>query len=933
MADPLQQLQDIVNQVPVEHTEIGTDEIMQLLNSSLEKGEPFASEFNKRVIIPLTDKINQKIYVTNIKVDGEQIGSYITDSLQKQTDDAIKSTSKDISKKLDSLPDSLNFKKDSNLDLKSMLGIGDKKSSLLTTHKWNKLQRDIIEKARKAVEQATFKLHIADSTKKVTGSGNHYITLKDFLGMDRAYSSPALTWKWHGLQYDIIKKAKEAVGKVDFALTSIDETVDGKTRKVHKITLKDFMGFDKTHKSIFATISWNNLQRKIISKAKEAVDNTTFELNELAPYSNTKTKKQVKQINLKDFLGINETSLWTKHRWNDLQRDIIKKAKKAIDDVKFELNEVEPRKWLFGKKIKKVDLSDFLNIKEEKPSLWTKHRWNDLQRTIIQKAKDAVGKTEFDFKQEADEKKQVQEPAETQTQKGQFKSLLDEEPIVKVGSFEKEAIKQLKGILGAEKVIPMKEKKTEEVTESKLPWWLKMLGYAGLGLIAGGLMTGISGLFDSGPFKGLKKIIARGAIKVGTVLTKFTGKFILDHFASLAKLMGRHLDDFAKIFGKEALHLVKPVSGLLKGIGVKLSKAGAKMFGKSAIKKIPLIGALFGLGFGISRFIAGDITGGLLEIASGVASIAPGPGTMISIAIDSFLAYRDIKGGGAKELGKKSTFSKNWREKLLPMIEKIPMINALIKLPKALGAFSTGDWKTGLKELAFILPGLEPLYNFFAEAKEEQKQNAAAGKVMSMRDIIQDMLTKKITKFYDSAPWWLQKIMKATMPDILKDAGEPVEPTEDQEKKWAKTQAIADAKAAKAENDAKPKANDFIWRAGQQSQPFDSKDNIISVKDKGVFEELIKYLKGDSKDKNAEKFIKEFTKASSNQQAQMSKEFKKLIDTIKEMFVQQQPQPAMSQVPSSQSNGTYADSNDIRDPAYILRARVWDRLRNGYVIV
>ena len=76
-------------------------------------------------------------------------------------------------------------------------------------------------------------------------------------------------------------------------------------------------------------------------------------------------------------------------------------------------------------------------------------------------------------------------------------------------------------------------------------------------------------------------------------------------------------------------------------------KAGSKILGKtllkSAVKKIPIIGAIAGIGFGIGRLMSGDISGAAMEVASGAASTIPGAGTAASVGIDAALAAKDIK--------------------------------------------------------------------------------------------------------------------------------------------------------------------------------------------------------------------------------------------------------------------------------------------------
>jgi hypothetical protein len=69
-----------------------------------------------------------------------------------------------------------------------------------------------------------------------------------------------------------------------------------------------------------------------------------------------------------------------------------------------------------------------------------------------------------------------------------------------------------------------------------------------------------------------------------------------------------------------------------------LIRAGAK----SLLKKIPIIGAVAGLGYGASRLMNGDLTGAAGEVASGAASTIPGVGTAASLGIDAALTAHDI---------------------------------------------------------------------------------------------------------------------------------------------------------------------------------------------------------------------------------------------------------------------------------------------------
>ena len=79
-------------------------------------------------------------------------------------------------------------------------------------------------------------------------------------------------------------------------------------------------------------------------------------------------------------------------------------------------------------------------------------------------------------------------------------------------------------------------------------------------------------------------------------------------------------------------------SKLLAKLGI---KTGGKGVLKSLAKKLPIIGAVAGLVFGIERAIAGDNLGAALEVISGILG-ATGFGVKGSIGIDAFLIGRDI---------------------------------------------------------------------------------------------------------------------------------------------------------------------------------------------------------------------------------------------------------------------------------------------------
>jgi hypothetical protein len=97
------------------------------------------------------------------------------------------------------------------------------------------------------------------------------------------------------------------------------------------------------------------------------------------------------------------------------------------------------------------------------------------------------------------------------------------------------------------------------------------------------------------------------------------------------------------------------LGGLARGGAARVAGRGilgrfGKVGLKSVLKKIPLVGAVAGLGFGASRLLTGDWKGALGEVASGAAGSIPGIGTAASMGIDAAMAARDagmFEGGEA----------------------------------------------------------------------------------------------------------------------------------------------------------------------------------------------------------------------------------------------------------------------------------------------
>ena len=174
-------------------------------------------------------------------------------------------------------------------------------------------------------------------------------------------------------------------------------------------------------------------------------------------------------------------------------------------------------------------------------------------------------------------------------------------------------------------------------------------------------------LWDFFKGKGGKKLAVKEAEELaakegGKLATKAAGKVVAKEGTEIAAKEGGKLitsavgKEGAEIAAKEGTEVAAKAGGKAGGklvaeegakVGGKaLAKEGAKIggkaLGKSLLKKIPLIGAVAGLGFGAQRALHGDWLGAAGEVASGAASTIPGLGTAASVGIDAALAGRDI---------------------------------------------------------------------------------------------------------------------------------------------------------------------------------------------------------------------------------------------------------------------------------------------------
>ena len=111
-----------------------------------------------------------------------------------------------------------------------------------------------------------------------------------------------------------------------------------------------------------------------------------------------------------------------------------------------------------------------------------------------------------------------------------------------------------------------------------------------------------------------------------------------------AKTKSETAKSVAKAAKKKVTKAVNKAAGkgITKAATKTAAKTTAKAAGKTIIKKVPLLGLAAGVFFAADRIMHGDLLGAGMEVVSGAASIVPGFGTALSVAVDAGLAAKDL---------------------------------------------------------------------------------------------------------------------------------------------------------------------------------------------------------------------------------------------------------------------------------------------------
>ena len=269
--------------------------------------------------------------------------------------------------------------------------------------------------------------------------------------------------------------------------------------------------------------------------------------------------------------------------------------------------------------------------------------------------------------------------------------------------------------------------------------WLKKLIGPAL-LVLGGLSALVTGLLSDGSAKGLLKILAKVGIGGGV-------KWFASKFKGIGKSVGKMFKSFGSI-------LLKPFK-FLKGGAIKtFFKGMGKKVGillKPILKRIPGIGSMISWAFAYSRFKKGDVVGGLIDVASGIATLFPGVGTALGIGLDVLNAFLDTKKGneeGVKPAGsgfKMGEFFGKIKDKIMT---SFPIKN-LMEFWGGAADVVGGDIKGGLQRMAFAIPFVKPLSDWLFSSTNEESGQRAGG---SIGDVFKNIKDKVLRKFLNTLP-------------------------------------------------------------------------------------------------------------------------------------------------------------------------------------
>ncbi|MDD4110023.1 MAG: hypothetical protein PHS54_00555 [Clostridia bacterium] len=743
-------MDNILEQLGITNTSTDFDkqDILQLLQIGLKENQSFAKYFADTILVELQRKFqNIKIQSSAIEIDGKSISKEINDNIRVGLEKDIDKTVKNIRKEIADIGKGMSVDaKKNTLSIDSILG-QTTESNFQSRQRFQGLTKILLDKIEKGIpSEIDFKTNgislgqifqppgkvgqflsfsrsrymkwsnIQDKilnalNTSVSSLSEKGFNLKNGMSLGQIFQPPGKVGQFLSFSYSRYVNWGKLQDKI---LDAIDKGIPDKKGFNFKDGMSlgqifqppgkvgQFLSFSRSR-----YINWGKLQDKILEAINKGI-------------SKGFTFKQ--KISLNDIMGVPpEASFLTRRSWSKLQRNILNSISKSIEG-----------KILFKGPL---SLNDIMGVPPE-ASFLTRRSWSKLQRNILDKITKYINQNK---QTDADDKK-----ISSHNKEG-FRSLEEKEPNVKVSGFTNSALKDLSRLPGMDKVSKIETKKENDKKGAGLGI-LATLGLVGVGLLGGGLLSSIISIFNDGPFKGLQKAVGNIMANIGKMLTKTFLPQLEKRLVNIFKGALKGLSSLVGIFSKGA---AKSVTSIGRGAIAGLIKTGGT-FLKGIMKKLPIIGTVISIGSAISRIIKGDFIGGMLDVASGIASLIPGAGTAIAIAIDLFNAGRDIKTGGAKKAGQ-SGINKNIGKFLTEKLEDIPIIGNFIKISKALGALSAGNWKMAGLYLTGAIPGLGWIFD-----KETLDKSAKNAPTKSFSQLVRDAVKDKIKNILKGLPGFVK---------------------------------------------------------------------------------------------------------------------------------------------------------------------------------
>lgn len=905
--DAFEQFEEIISNTSIDRTTISKDDVLRLLEAGLEKGDPFATEFNERVVGPLARKIESRIHVTSVEVDGSDLGQHISKTFKDTITQPTEKVAVSMGKSFDVLNKSFGTQLNQIARKKNLIDIPDfispdyHRQRRLKTN-WQRLQNKVLVHARKAVDDSGVKL----------SSGLRVGDLLVPRDPNRRYKR-----QWQRLQNKILSKAEDAVQDLDLFSTD------------RQLSVRDFIP-DRGKPSRSIRRRWNQTQLAIF----DAIENSA---KDIQPIEFPKMEQE-----RGGYRSILEQSPEIRiGGYTDEAMRQLKGITPAVDQV-VEQKEPDPpkKKWGLLAKIAMGILTGMAGLAAY--SLFNQGPLKAVKDTVLEKVgvvKDTIINIAAEYL--PDFLKAVVS--------GGISLLKDVTGVLGLG-VSKVALK----IGGAGIIKPLDKVISKMVGKFFTKGVLKKLPIIGTLISLGYAITRfkqndwIGGLID------LASGVAVLVPGIGTVLS-----IGLDVFNA-----------WLDTKGGATQATISATTGTFKSVIATLKSKLAE-----TLPNLPVIGSIIKMGDSFGKILQGDISGGLRGFADSLLDL-PGMRSAVSLMVDVFETSGQVVATAVTSTG---NIAIKVRDKIRDYIRERVMKMPIFDVAKGLFLISTGSAAKGFRQLADGLLPIpiigEPFYQMihWIFGDEPTAGIVAPPPSINMLQALQDELKNKILDMYKAAPSWMRWMMKRvpgmsglleSEPDVeldieIAEKEDRINELREQiEKKRQKinrslegdneyifsdtkgrTKDIEEARALAAElrslvGEKEKPMDDFIMRPGSKAQPFNSRDNILSIKDNQQFDRLIDLLSGKFE---GDKESSSDTIRNKLDQEDFRREIKQLLKAIEKLVMVQQSQqttPSGQEViPRDHGGLTPIDAQEIRDPAYMLRARVWNFVRTGSALL